>query len=73
MNHLGPVFKLSPEVKEQKWNECYKLRETYLGNPVAMQKRSIISLELQYLLKITFQTNQQQGKKKIKEKKRKDS
>lgn len=28
-----------------------------------MQKRSIISLELQYLLKITFQTNQQQGKK----------
>lgn len=26
-----------------------------------MQKRSIISLELQYLLKITFQTNQQQG------------
>lgn len=26
----------------------------FLGNPVAMQKRSIISLELQYLLKITF-------------------
>jgi len=29
-----------------------------------MQKRSIISLELQYLLKITFQTKQQKEKKK---------
>lgn len=36
-----------------------------------MQKRSIISLELQYLLKITFQTNQQQGKKKNEEKEEK--
>lgn len=45
-------------------------RETYLGNPVAMQKRSIISLELQYLLKSTFQTEQQQEKKKGKEEKR---
>lgn len=38
-------------------------RQTYLGSPVAMQKRSMISLELQYLLKITFQTGQHQGKK----------
>lgn len=49
-------------------------RETYLGNPVAMQKRSMISLELQYLLKITFQIEHQQGKKKKqKTKKRKNN
>jgi len=38
--------------------------DTYLGKPVAMQKRSMISLELQYLLKITFQIEQQQQEKK---------
>lgn len=48
-----------------------KKRETYLGSPVAMQKRSIISLELQYLLKSTFQTEQQQEGRKNEDKEEK--
>lgn len=71
---LGSSLNCSEEGrKESRQKVCYiwpgLSNDTHLGNPVAVQKRSTISLELQYLLKTTFQTKQQQW---IKERQRRE-